>query len=64
MSRAFVPLDSPRELDLATLAPLVAELIRWLGPGEWPPTLVGLVRCAPAGLLDDARAELTRSRGP
>jgi hypothetical protein len=63
MSWAFVPLDPPGEIELATLAPLVAELVRWLGPGEWPPTLVGLVRCAPAGLLDDARAELAGARG-
>ena len=63
MSWAIVPLDPPREIDLAALAPLVAELVRWLGSGEWPPTLVGLVRCAPTGLLDDARAELAGARG-
>jgi hypothetical protein len=63
MSRAIIPLDPPAELDLDTLAPLVAELVAWLGPGEWPATLVGLVRCAPAELLDDARAELAGARG-
>jgi hypothetical protein len=59
MNWVIVPLGDPVELDLDELAPLVRELVEWLGPEECGPTLVGLVRGAPAGLLDDVKAELT-----
>jgi hypothetical protein len=59
---AIVPLVSPSELDLDELTRWVGELVRWLGFGEWRPTLAGLICCAPAGLLDDARLELGRGR--
>jgi len=58
----IVPLDPPAEIDLDTLAPLVRELVAWLDPGDWRPTLAGLICCAPAGLLEGARDEL--GRGP
>jgi hypothetical protein len=59
---AEVVVPSPSELELDGLTPWVRELVRWLGFGEWRPTLAGLICCAPAGLLDDARLEL--GRGP
>jgi hypothetical protein len=55
---AIVPLGPPAEIKLDALAPLVRELASWLEPGEWPPTLAGLIRCAPPGLFDELRAQL------
>ncbi len=54
----IVPLDLPAEIDLDQLAPFVRELVAWLDSGDWRPTLAGLICCAPAGLLEGARAEL------
>lgn len=59
----IVPLDPPARVNLATHAPLVRELAQWLDPDDWPATLVGLIRSAPAGLLADLRAALGRRRG-
>lgn len=58
----IVPLDPPAEIDLDTLAPFVRELVAWLDPGDWRPTLAGLICSAPAGLLEGARADLGRGR--
>ena len=62
MGWAFVPLESPAEIDLDTLAPFVRVLISWLDVEECPAALVGLVRSAPGELLAEARVELAEAR--
>ncbi|NVB37414.1 hypothetical protein G6O69_06195 [Pseudenhygromyxa sp. WMMC2535] len=56
MAAVIIPLD-PERVDVDDLAPHVRELLTWFD-GDVSPELAGLVRFAPAGLLEHERTAL------